>query len=207
MGDIGAIVSAVAGVTTSAAGTIAESQAIRAQADVEKKLLRAQAREVRSAAQEEIRQGKTQQLRELQRTRQLTGAQRVAAAGQGIDITSGSIRDIITETRNLGGFEALQLRTNAFREALGLQQQAIGLRTQARLAGIAGRFKEQSTLLTGGLQAVRGILPLFQQKPPTERQKKIARGAGAGAALGFTAGPFGAVVGAASGATRATRAR
>ncbi len=50
--------------------------------------------------------------------------------------------------------DALTVKNNAWREAWGYKAQARSYRTQGALSRLASRNEANSTLLTGGLQAV-----------------------------------------------------
>lgn len=81
--------------------------------------------------------------------RQLTGAQRASLASQGIDISSGSAADVISNDQALSKLDEIQIRRNAQREAHGFQVEAQGY----RMAGVnqARAYNSQATgTLIGG---------------------------------------------------------
>lgn len=89
-------------------------------------------------------------------SRRLAGAQRAAAAAAGVDINTGSARDVLENDAQLGEFEALTIRNNAAREAWGYQVQASDYRRQADMVRAGGHADAQamrrasvSTLLSG----------------------------------------------------------
>ena len=142
---------------TQIGSSYAESRAIKAQSRYESqqlefnsKLADIQARQVEQKGKEEATQYKTQ-------VKQLIGRQRTALAAQGIDVSSGSALDLQTETAQLGALDALQIRTNAFREATGYRIQSIDYSSQAEMTRLAGKHKAKSTLLTGGLKAAQSF--------------------------------------------------
>ncbi|MDB4913407.1 MAG: hypothetical protein JWM95_1051 [Gemmatimonadetes bacterium] len=103
-------------------------------------------------------------------TRQLVGAQRTAAAAQGIDVNSGTSADLQEDSRILSHFDELTLRNNAAREAWGYSMDAANQRTAGvndRLAGEntakALTAQSYSTLLTGGAN----LANQWRQNPPT----------------------------------------
>lgn len=65
--------------------------------------------------------------------RGLVGAQRAAFAASNVDVGFGSALDVQADTAMLGELDALQIRTNAAREAWGYQVQAVDLRERARI--------------------------------------------------------------------------
>jgi hypothetical protein len=88
------------------------------------------------------------------RVRQVRGSQRAALAAQGIDINSGSARDVQTDTETLGALDELTVRNNAWREAWGYKTQALNYRMEGQMAYKAGQSAANKSLLTGGLKAL-----------------------------------------------------
>lgn len=119
------------------------------------------------------RRGTSAELSVRRETRQLAGSQRAAMASQGIDINSGSARDVVENDQALSELDALTIRSNARRQAWGYEVQAYDQRRQADLARIGGRNQADSirrqsvgTLLSGA-----GELASIYQAAP----KKISR--------------------------------
>lgn len=111
-------------------------------------------------AQDALRRGHEAEAQSRQSFKKLRGSQRAALAAQGIRVDAGSAQDIQQETEDIGEFEALTLRNNAARQALGYRGQgagfdiqAIGARAQADIATRTARVQGTSSLLTGGMQA------------------------------------------------------
>lgn len=88
------------------------------------------------------------------RTASTIGTQRAAYAGQGVDVASGTAKDIQAETQTIGDFDALTIRNNAMRESHGLSQQAGFVRAGGKNTADALRTQSWGTLLTGGAQAI-----------------------------------------------------
>ena len=111
-------------------------------------------------AQDAIRRGDQAASDEDVRAAQLAGAQTVAGAAAGLDISSGgSVQDVMASDRRLSMIDQTTLRQNARREAWGFQTQAAGYRTQGQWARAAGanraaglRTGATSTLLSGAGQ-------------------------------------------------------
>jgi len=87
----------------------------------------------------------------------LIGSQKVAAAGQGIDVNSGTAADLQQETFDLGYEDAQTIENNAFRESLGFNQQAQDYKIVAQMGQASARTNQAGTILTGGLNAARYI--------------------------------------------------
>lgn len=85
-------------------------------------------------------------------SRGLTGAQRASQAASGVDVTSGSAADVISNDQREGVIAAQQIRNNAAREALGLKKQAQLVRMGG--ANQAQSYKNAATgsLLSGATQ-------------------------------------------------------
>jgi hypothetical protein len=107
-------------------------------------------------AQDVIRRGQKAESQQRTQTRKLIGSQRAALAAQGIDIQAGSAFEIQSETQALGALDASTIRNNAARGALDLRLQLGTLRTQEELTRLTGRARRRATLITGGLQFLRG---------------------------------------------------
>lgn len=96
-------------------------------------------------------------------TRTLTGAQRTAFAGQGVDVSRGSAADVQANDRQLGALDAITIRNNAARAAWGFNVQASSFRSQADFAQRAGEnqaraFRSQATsTLLGGASDLLNI--------------------------------------------------
>ena len=82
------------------------------------------------------------------------GDQRLAAAASGIDVNSGSAAGLQADTEYQSQLNQMTIKNNAWREAWGYQMQAAGAGTQAQMAMLAGNNQANSTLLTGGMNAL-----------------------------------------------------
>ena len=67
------------------------------------------------------------------KTQQLIGRQRAVLAGNGVVVDQGSALDITTDTAGIGEQDALTVRANAEREALGFEAQGMNFGAQAGL--------------------------------------------------------------------------
>ena len=85
-------------------------------------------------------------------TKQLIGSQRVALAGQGIDIDTGTAGDLQDDAAHLGELDRLQVLHNAQREAFGFQVDAANSRAGAETTRTATRNAGRTTLLTAASQ-------------------------------------------------------
>ena len=98
-------------------------------------------------------------------TKQFQAKQRIALASQGIETTSGSALDIISETRFLSDLDSIELekeknlrmitaKNNAWREAWGFKIQSENFSSQSRFIGEAADNSARATLLAGGSQSL-----------------------------------------------------
>lgn len=83
----------------------------------------------------------------------LLSAQTAQAGASGADVASQSFKGVMEDTAVGGEFDALQLRTNALRDAWGLQTQAKGLRWAGSAARQAGYMGAAGSALTGFIGA------------------------------------------------------
>ena len=74
-----------------------------------------------------------------QKTRQLIGRQRAALAGSGQVVDVGSALDITVDTAGIGEVDALTVRANAEREAMGYEVNAMNFNASADLNTMAGQ--------------------------------------------------------------------
>jgi hypothetical protein len=81
------------------------------------------------------------------------GAARAAQGTSGIDMTSGSALDVISDAAMLNELDAQTIGNNAAREAWGYQVEATNARAAGRLAQTQARFAAASTLIGGAAQA------------------------------------------------------
>ena len=153
MGNVAVTAAQIGGGAAGGIAGIAQAQAIRAQGEFQRRQFQFQQRQAELQARDAIQRGQKQELRLRQRGRKLIGAQRTALAAQGIEIGPG----LFQETAALTELDAITIRNNAAREALGLRLGEVELGSRARITEQVARFQARSTLLTGGLQFTRGL--------------------------------------------------
>lgn len=91
------------------------------------------------------------------KTLQTIGAQQVAMAGNGIDITSGTALDTIEDTAQMGELDALMIQYNSERAAQNYEQQANNFNNQANLDVIAGKNAATAGLINGVAYGLNGL--------------------------------------------------
>jgi len=109
-------------------------------------LARKQAKQAIAAGEVQV-QGLNRQARRIQ------GQQRASAAGQGVDVGTGSAADVQEETARLAGEDIARVRNNASLEAFGFQSRAFNEERAGSAARRAGAFRAGSTLLGAAYQS------------------------------------------------------
>jgi hypothetical protein len=85
--------------------------------------------------------------------RGVIGSQRASFAAQGVEVSSGSAEQVQEDTAYQGELDALQIRTNAAREAWGFQVEATGERLQATNTRKLGTLQAANTRAVGRANA------------------------------------------------------
>lgn len=117
-----------------------------------------------TAAAEALRSGNVSASNIKKDAKRVSGSQRAALAAQGIDVSSGSASDVLSETeiqseqdfnraKYFSKLDAITIKNNAWREAWGFKVESTNTRFSGNMARSAGDFKASNTLLTGGLKA------------------------------------------------------
>ena len=130
-----------------------QSRAIDAQSKYQSSMLDISSRFAGLQAEDAIFRGKKEARNVKKRVRRILGSQRVAFAGQGVDLDSGSAAAVQQSTEYEAELDAIQIKNNAWKQAWGYRVKAFDLRNQSRMTRIAGRNQAQNTLLAGALQA------------------------------------------------------
>lgn len=111
-------------------------------------------------AQDAITRGADEEARFRTSVRGLIGSQRAGFAAGNIDVGSGSAVDVQADAAFLGELDALQIRTNARREAWGYQVEAEDLRRRGEIARKEGVYAERAgrTTATAGYWGAGGSI-------------------------------------------------
>lgn len=145
------IATAQAGATVASAYT--SSRAIKDQGAFESQVAAQNAKLAKLQSDDALRRGELEAQNYQFQVKRLLGSQRARLAAQGLDLASGSAADVLEDTARFAAIDAVTIRNNAFREAMGYEIQSSEYRTQAAFAKITARNKAAQTILTGGLQA------------------------------------------------------
>lgn len=136
---------------------IAQANAIRAKGKFEESQLQSNAAELESAAAQAKEIGNEDAADVLQQARELEGTQRAQLAASGVDISTGSAAQVLDQTIAFGIEDAKTVKTNAYRQAFGLQRQAVNVRAEQRQTRISRKFKQRISLISGGVSAISSI--------------------------------------------------
>ena len=162
---LGGAASAAAVYTSVAASAITAYSQIQAARNAEK-VNRHNQRVAEMRSRDAVLRGQAEELRHRQRVKQFIGRQRAFIAASGAVVDVGSPLDITTDTAALGEIDALTIRNNAQREALGLQATADIFGERGRAAGSEGTFAAFSTLVgTGAVLGSQAAAGNFRRTP------------------------------------------
>jgi len=132
---------ALAGTATSVVGQVkagkaqkAAGEAQAAAAESEAQIQDFNATVADQQAQDAIARGQQDEQRYRSQVRGLLGSQRAGFAGANVDVDFGSSVDVQADAAQLGELDALQIRTNAAREAWGYSVSATDYRNRAAVA-------------------------------------------------------------------------
>lgn len=135
-------------------GAYAQAQAQKSQADYQRRMFEVNSRLADFQAQDAKDRGDVGAAQAIKRGDQMQSTQRAAAGGSGVDVNSGSARDIQADTQAISALDALTIKNNAMREAFGYKSQAISYSGQGQMVQIAGNAESWNTLATGGMRAL-----------------------------------------------------
>lgn len=97
--------------------------------------------------------GRIAESQRREETRKRLAIQRVSSAARGVEVDSGSALDLLEGTAWEGELDALQIRSNAQREAWGHRAAAGQSRAQGALASSSAKSGAMGSLLTGSSSA------------------------------------------------------
>lgn len=117
-----------------------------------------------TAAAEALRAGNVSASNIKKDAKKVSGSQRAALSAQGIDVSSGSASDVLSETQSqaeqdfnrtkyFSKLDAITIKNNAWREAWGFKAESANTLFSGNMARSVGDLRSSNTLLTGGLKA------------------------------------------------------
>lgn len=161
MGAAGAAAGVTAGFQLLSA--VGSANAIEAEASYRKKILDINAKNAEATADRVIKKGDVDAANYMKKVRQIAGSQRAGYASQGVQVDTGSAKELVEETFQIGAQDAIEIKNNAFLEAMGYKQQSFNMQQQGRVGQISARQQSFNTLLAGGLNAANTLVGTFGQ--------------------------------------------
>ena len=137
---------AIAGSAMTAYGQIQQGRAAEKAAEYNAEVANIQAKDA-------INRGNIEAEKQSLKAQQVAGAQRAAMGASGAQVDSGSFADILLDTATTGEKDAQTIRTNAMRQAWGLESQAEIDLYQGKQAKVASQYAAAGTLITGASSA------------------------------------------------------
>lgn len=132
----------IAGTAMQAKGMLSQGKAVRRAGEENERLGKEAAWDALQRGEEDARAYKTE-------VRGLIGQERAAYAGQNVDVSYGTAREVQEATLQLGGMDVERIRRNAEREAQGFLDQGIEYARQGRAQQRAAQWGAGATILGG----------------------------------------------------------
>jgi hypothetical protein len=149
--------------TTGFFGSLSRGVAVSAAARLEAESYKAAQAVSYQRAMDAFRVGEHATREVERRKKRLRGAQRAGYAGQGVDVSVGTARDIQQETEVIAEADKMMIRNNARSLAMGYRLEAESFGARARLAKSAAKERVFSTIATAGIGLLGGIRKSFHE--------------------------------------------
>lgn len=144
-------------------GSIKSGQAAKSAGELQGQQLDFNARMAEVQRQDALARGEEDVSRFQMQARQLFGKQRVAFAGQGVDISEGTPVSVQADAAYLAAKDEQQIRLNAQREVFGFAVQAEDYRHGAQVARKSGKAAAGASYWQAGSSALTGVSALQQR--------------------------------------------
>lgn len=138
-------------------GAKSDAKAMRSQAAFNRAQAEANARRAEADAELVLKKGSDLASQNLKDVGQTIGAQRVALAAQGIVVDEGTAMTVQEQAKEIGLKDALTIRNNARREAMGFKREALDLRVSSLYAQAGAERAAADSLLAGTIGAIGSI--------------------------------------------------
>lgn len=145
------------GATAAIVGANEEAKAARAMGRFQRNQAFRNAKQAEKEAGRVTLLGRRASRQSLKQAGQMMGQQRAALAAQGIVVDDGVADVIQKQTKEIALEDALTIRNNAMREALGLKTQATQMRVQGQMDLAAAYRRAGGAKLAGTAAAVGSI--------------------------------------------------
>lgn len=137
------------GMATTALGTYQQMKATQQQANYDTAIANQNANIAQQQSVAAGQAGAQEQSQIRQKERQVAGSQKAQLSSNGLDISSGSPLDLLTDTAQQSQKDVDTSRYNTAINMWGYDTQTANYRAQAQAAKQAGKNARTSTLLTG----------------------------------------------------------
>lgn len=121
-----------------------QARGIEREGEMERELFGKNADLAEQQALDARARGRESEMRQRLAMRQLTGSQVAAYSGSNVRIGIGSTADVTESDRRIGEYDALMIRENAAREAMGFTKEAEIYRGRGDLAYTAARNRAKA---------------------------------------------------------------
>lgn len=142
------LISGASGVATG----VMQASALRAQGSYEKSAAEVNATWQELQAKDAAKRAAEEVSARGARTARLIGAQRAAAAANGVNPDAGSALELQQDAEYMGKLDALTIENNAFKEAIGYKAGAAATRSRGQFGQLAAKSAARQTLISSGLQ-------------------------------------------------------
>lgn len=130
---IAAIGSSIIGTGVSVMGAQQQAAAQRQQADYAAAVAQNNKTLAERAANDALQRGQIEEANQRRKTEALKGRQRAVLAANGVALDTGTPLDVLSDSAGFGELDALTVRANAEREALGFRTQGMNFQNEANL--------------------------------------------------------------------------
>jgi len=178
----------------SAVSSIQQGKAAAAAGDYKNAVARNNATLAQRRADDARQRGEIAENEKRKETALIIANQRAVLAANGIVVDTGSALDITTDTAEVGEVDALTLRANFEREALGFEAQGMNFINEGQMAAFEGAQAQQAARMSaigsviGGATQIGGYAQtngLFSATPkPKSASSGWSVGGGVGTVLG-----------------------
>jgi Tfp pilus assembly protein FimV len=184
-----------AGAATSATGAYFGAASKKSSLGFDAQIAELNAQQSERQAQQTLAAGQMQKQQSQLRTAQLKSTQRAAMSANGVDITEGSARDILTSTDVVGQTDANTIEANAVRSAWGYRTQETNYKNEALMdranASAINPTMSAATSLVGSASSLAPQwMSSYKSGAYDAGLKKLGFGGGAPAPQGGTGAIF-----------------
>lgn len=131
------------------AGAIMQGSAAKQQGEYQNDVSKYNARQMENEAVQTRNKGTEEEIKQRDKTAQLTSLQRAQLGASGVDVGSGSALTLQQDAELIGEADALRIRSNFSDAADTLEGQALIERSQGKAAKQAGNNAFKTSILTG----------------------------------------------------------